>query len=181
LPDAGQALLDLYTVPALPKGERPSELEATVRFSDDRSRMRLQGDGVAGALYRDCDPATQQWAIARLDAQSTASFTQASRRVAWKSRPSTYVVCTEDRTIPPWRQRRMAVHADRVIQLPASHSPFLSMPERLAGVLAQADPATGTGGAGRSGEVDIRHAPAPGTTDNRPPGNHDDHDLRLEY
>jgi signal transduction histidine kinase len=52
-------------------------LVAAVRFSDDRSEMRLQGDGVAGALYRDCDPATQQWAIARLDAQSTVSFTQA--------------------------------------------------------------------------------------------------------
>jgi hypothetical protein len=33
----------------------------------------------------------------------------------------------------------MAVHADRVIDLPASHSPFLSMPDRLAGVLADAD------------------------------------------
>jgi hypothetical protein len=48
--------------------------------------------------------------------------------VAWTSRPTVYVVCTKDRTIPVWRQRRMAVHADRVIDLPASHSPFLSMP-----------------------------------------------------
>jgi pimeloyl-ACP methyl ester carboxylesterase len=101
--------------------------------------MRLQGDGVTGALYRDCDPTTQQWAVQRLDAQSTAWFTQAPRRVAWKSRPTVYVVCTKDRTIPVWRQRRMAVHADRVIDLPASHSPFLSMPDRLAGVLADAD------------------------------------------
>jgi pimeloyl-ACP methyl ester carboxylesterase len=139
MPDAGQTVMDLFTVPALPKGERPSELVAAVRFSDDRSEMRLQGDGVTGALYRDCDPTTQQWAVQRLDAQSTASFTQAPRRVAWKSRPTVYVVCTKDRTIPVWRQRMMAVHADRVIDLPASHSPFLSMPDRLAGVLADAD------------------------------------------
>jgi hypothetical protein len=33
----------------------------------------------------------------------------------------------------------MAGQADRVLDLPASHSPFLSMPERLAGVLAAAD------------------------------------------
>jgi hypothetical protein len=65
LPDTGRTLLDLFTVPAPPTGERPSELVAAVRFSHDRSRMRLHGDGVAGALYRDCDPATQQWAIAR--------------------------------------------------------------------------------------------------------------------
>jgi pimeloyl-ACP methyl ester carboxylesterase len=163
MPDAGQTLLELFTAPALPKGERPSELVAAIRFSDDRSQMRLQGDGAAGALYGDCDPATQQWAITRLDAQSTASFTQAPRQVAWTSHLSSYVVCTQDRTIPAWLQRTMAVHADRVINLPASHSPFLSMPERLAGVLAEA------------------HVPAPATTDDRPPGNHEDHDLRLEY
>jgi hypothetical protein len=33
----------------------------------------------------------------------------------------------------------MADHADRVIELPASHSPFLSMPERLAGAITEAD------------------------------------------
>jgi hypothetical protein len=75
--------------------------------------MRLQGDGVAGALYGDCDPATQQWALQRLDSQLTVSFNQARRRVAWPSCPTTYLVCTQDRTIPPWRQRNMAVHADR--------------------------------------------------------------------
>jgi pimeloyl-ACP methyl ester carboxylesterase len=178
LPDAGQTLLDLFTAPALPEGERPSELVAAVRFSDDRSEMRLQGDAVASALYRDCDLATQQWAIRRLDAQSTASFTQAPRRVAWTSRPTTYVVCTEDRTIPAWLQRTMAVHADRVIDLPASHSPFLSMPERLADVLAEANQTSATGRAGRSGDADIRHAPA--TTHDRPPGNHEDHNRPLE-
>jgi pimeloyl-ACP methyl ester carboxylesterase len=181
LPDTGETVMDLFTVPALPTGERPSELVAAVRFSHDRSEMRLYGDGVAGAVYGDCDPATQQWAIARLDAQSTASFTQAPRRVAWNSQPTVYVVCTQDRTIPVWRQRRMAVHAGRVIALPASHSPFLSMPERLAGVIAEADPASGTSRAGRSGDADNKHAPTPATTSDKPRSNQEDHDLRLEY
>jgi hypothetical protein len=35
--------------------------------------------------------------------------------------------------------------------------------------------------AGRCGDADSRPAPAPATTDDRPPGNHEDHDLRLEY
>jgi pimeloyl-ACP methyl ester carboxylesterase len=181
LPDSGETVLELFTAPALPEGERPSELVAAVRLSDDRSEMRLQGNGVAGALYRDCDPATQQWALQRLDSQLTVSFTQVPRRVAWTSRPTTYVVCTEDRTIPPWRQRRMAEHADRVIDLPASHSPFLSMPERLAGALTGPDAASPTGCAGRSGDAAIRHAPAPATADRRSPGNHEHHDPRLEY
>jgi hypothetical protein len=37
-----------------------------------------------------------------------------------------------------------------------------------------------TGCAGRSGDADIRPAPAPATTDDKPP-NHEHHDLRLEF
>jgi hypothetical protein len=37
-----------------------------------------------------------------------------------------------------------------------------------------------TGCAGRSGDADIKPAPAPATTNDKPP-NHEDHDLRLEY
>jgi len=36
------------------------------------------------------------------------------------------------------------------------------------------------GCAGRSGDIDIRPAPAPATTNDKPT-NHEDHDLRLEY
>jgi hypothetical protein len=35
--------------------------------------------------------------------------------------------------------------------------------------------------AGRDGDDDISHAPAPATTDDKPPSNHEHHDLRLEY
>jgi hypothetical protein len=38
-----------------------------------------------------------------------------------------------------------------------------------------------TGCAGRYGDANTKHAPAPATTDDRRPGNHEDHDLRLEY
>jgi hypothetical protein len=31
------------------------------------------------------------------------------------------------------------------------------------------------------GDDDISHAPAPATTDDKPPSNHEHHDLRLEY
>jgi hypothetical protein len=38
-----------------------------------------------------------------------------------------------------------------------------------------------TDGTGRSGDADIRHAPAPAITDDKPPDNHDDHPRRLGY
>jgi len=63
---------------------------------------------------------------------------------AWGSVPRTYVVCTLDNAIRPTLQRRFIREADAafpanpttVIELEASHSPFLSMPERVAGIIA---------------------------------------------
>jgi pimeloyl-ACP methyl ester carboxylesterase len=53
------------------------------------------------------------------------------------SLPRTYLECTQDRTIPIASQRRMQalVPGARVVSLPADHSPFFSMPDRLADAL----------------------------------------------
>jgi pimeloyl-ACP methyl ester carboxylesterase len=53
------------------------------------------------------------------------------------SLPRTYVECTQDRTIPIASQRRMQalVPGAHVVTLPADHSPFFSMPDRLADAL----------------------------------------------
>jgi hypothetical protein len=50
-----------------------------------------------------------------------------------------------------------------------------------AALIATPPVISATGCAGRSGDADIRHAPVAATTDDKPPGNHEDHDLRLEY
>lgn len=56
--------------------------------------------------------------------------------------PRRYIECTEDRTIPIASQRRMQamVPGARVATLAADHSPFLSMPDRLAEALLAALP-----------------------------------------
>lgn len=54
---------------------------------------------------------------------------------AWKSSPSTYVLCTGDRAIPPEAQRWMAARADEVVEFPTDHCPFLSRPRELAELL----------------------------------------------
>ena len=123
-----------------------SELLGCARFTDDGSAAVLDGDGVVGAFYEDCDPAAQRWALERLGHQPTASLTQAPRHLAWTSKPTTYVVCTKDRAIPAWHQRQMAENADRVIEMEASHSPFLSKPEELATLLKPLGAPDGHGG-----------------------------------
>lgn len=58
----------------------------------------------------------------------------------WGSKPRTYIECTKDRTIPIDSQRRMIAMSPgaQVITLEADHSPYLSMPEALAGALEAA-------------------------------------------
>ncbi len=138
MPAADSTLMDEDTQ-TLPDGETPND-PAPVGFTDDNTALYFDPAGAAAALYHDCDEATQRWAAARLDRQPTASFAQPARSLAYDNKPSAYVVCTDDRTIHPWNQRRMAARALRVNELGASHSPFLSMPSELAQLLAGYQP-----------------------------------------
>jgi pimeloyl-ACP methyl ester carboxylesterase len=58
---------------------------------------------------------------------------------AWRSKPSWYLVTTDDRMIPPPAQRSMAERAGAtVVEVAASHSVFLSHPDAVAGLIEQA-------------------------------------------
>lgn len=58
---------------------------------------------------------------------------------AWKSKPSWYLVTSEDRMIPPDAQRGMAKRAgSTVVEIKASHSVFLSHPDAVASLIEQA-------------------------------------------
>src|SRR3712207_7711143 len=71
-------------------------------------------------------------ALGRLTRQPLTVFGQAPRGVAWREKPSTYVVCAEDRATAPEAQREFARRADRVVEVPTGHHPMLSKPEVLA-------------------------------------------------
>lgn len=63
---------------------------------------------------------------------------------AWKTRPSWYLVTTDDRMIPPPAQRAMARRAGAtVVETPASHSVYVSKPEVVAQLIEQAAEAAG--------------------------------------
>src|SRR5205807_10211647 len=58
---------------------------------------------------------------------------------AWRSKPSWYLVTTEDRMIPPPAQRSMAERAGaNVSEVAGSHSIFLSHAADVAGIIEQA-------------------------------------------
>ncbi len=58
---------------------------------------------------------------------------------AWRTKPSWYMVTTEDRMIPPAAQRTMSQRAgSTVAEVAASHSVYVSQPAAVAGLIKQA-------------------------------------------
>lgn len=58
---------------------------------------------------------------------------------AWSTKPSWYLVASDDRMIPPPAQRAMAERIGaRTVEVPGSHSVFLSRPGAVADLIKQA-------------------------------------------
>jgi pimeloyl-ACP methyl ester carboxylesterase len=88
-------------------------------------------------FYSDCDPTTREWARGKIRPQSAATVLEPVAHPSWRRVPSTYVVCANDMAMLPDIQRDIfAPRASEVIELQASHSPFLSRPEAVAELLA---------------------------------------------
>lgn len=118
---------------ALTGGEAGNELEPALRFEDD---VAYVDPVLAGRVfYNDCSDAAASVAVRRLGPQSMVAFAGIPRAVAWRSKPSTYVLCSEDRAVAPALQRSAAARTGAVVELAAGHSPFLSRPDDLADLL----------------------------------------------
>jgi pimeloyl-ACP methyl ester carboxylesterase len=58
---------------------------------------------------------------------------------AWKTKPSWYLVAKDDHMIPPDAQRAMSRRAGAtVVESPGSHAVYVSRPEAVAKLIAQA-------------------------------------------
>jgi pimeloyl-ACP methyl ester carboxylesterase len=106
-------------------------------YGEDGLTLRLRPEGLADVFYQDCSPTDVDFALANLSVQSVASLTQELTGAAWRAIPSTYIVCTEDRALPPPWQRAYATRASDVVEIPTGHSGFLSRPELIVEILAR--------------------------------------------
>ena len=99
------------------------------------------------AFYHDVEPSLARRAASRLRPFQKTGYAiiETSAVAAWRTIPTTYVVCAEDRMIHPDTQREMAAAAGAtVLEWPSSHSPFLSHPDLVADLVARrAMPAPG--------------------------------------
>ncbi|MCT2581822.1 alpha/beta fold hydrolase [Actinophytocola gossypii] len=115
-------------------------LDLATDDADYRKRLRE-------AFYGDVNPALAEAATGLLTPDGPMGVmlgTTTLTRDGWGSVPRTYLVCTGDVALGPALQTRFVAEADAAfpdnptctVKLDASHSPFLSVPEELADVLA---------------------------------------------
>lgn len=97
---------------------------------------RIDPSAAADLLYTGVDPDLTALGVSRLEPQRTRSLRQSPAAVAWRSRPSTFAVCTEDRTIPPELQVIMARRTGRTVTWPTGHLPMLTHPVLVVDLLA---------------------------------------------
>ncbi|MEW2288500.1 alpha/beta hydrolase [Streptomyces sp. NPDC047841] len=89
----------------------------------------------AETLYHDVPEQEREAALARLRPQTALSFAEPVDRAGWKTLPSSYVLCEDDRSLPPSYQEPFAERTGATYRLPSGHTPLLSMPGKLADLL----------------------------------------------
>ena len=130
-PEAGESLASLSSKPAFAPG--PPVLASTngVLFLDPAKFA----DVFAGDVARD----RAEFLAASQIPLGVQAFTDPVTTVAWKTKPSYYIIASEDRMIPPPAERMMATRAGAVqFEIRASHAVYISQPEKVARVIEKA-------------------------------------------
>lgn len=89
-------------------------------------------------FFHDAPADVAAWASSRLRPQCYQVIGEPSPLEAWPAVPSSYIVCRDDRAMNPEWGRQAAVErlGMPAIEIDGGHSPFLTRPEELAGVIA---------------------------------------------
>ncbi|PYH90714.1 alpha/beta-hydrolase [Aspergillus ellipticus CBS 707.79] len=106
--------------------------------------MLVQGDYVRCDPTVDLIPDVPGDVKARLSASPRghiclAAFLDRATEEPWHTIPSAYIVCDDDRALPPAIQDSMITSLvnPKVFRLKSGHSPFLSMPDETADIVEQ--------------------------------------------
>ena len=131
-PDAGESVETLIANPP-PGAAVPPILPPQDGF------LLLDNAKFADSFAADVDPSTARfmadsqvpWGVEALAGKVTVP--------AWKSKPSFYLVASDDRMIPPPAQRAMAARAGaKVTETAGSHAVYVSKPADIARLIEQA-------------------------------------------
>jgi len=121
-----------------PDAHAPStDLDAALIVSEDGGIVALDKANAGAVFFHDCAPEDIEAALKRLRPMRLDCLMTPVGPPAWKTKPSTYVVCTEDQGVHPELQRVMAKRCTESLEWPTAHSPFLNRPDLVAALLAE--------------------------------------------
>lgn len=133
------ALMPAQGESAMQLGRRhPGGIDALFS-TDDAGDIVLAGDQLDEILWADAPAEIVEIVRTTLRSQAMASFLEAPPRVAWLQTPSTFVFGRHDRVYNRQLVDEMASRAATVIEWDTSHSPVLSRPDLVAGLLSSID------------------------------------------
>ena len=130
---------------ALDEGESCASIEqalppASNAFkSDSNGNWWVDQAKFADAFAADLPP-EKSWFMAISQVPiSTDAFTHKVANPAWKTKPTWYMVATEDRSINPEQERMMAKRAKaKTVEVKASHVAYISRPKETAKLIEEA-------------------------------------------
>lgn len=135
-PDKGE------TVASLSESASPTALSGFLQNAN--GYLTLSREGVAKAFAGDLDQKTQDVVYAVQPPAFQKVFTAVASGAAWKTKPSWYVVASEDKTINPELEKRMAKRANaKTTILKTGHVAMLSKPNEVLDVILDAAKSVG--------------------------------------
>lgn len=121
-------------------GWQSPEFRACTEVDDDgHVRMPVQA---APLFFHRTNAALAEFAASRLRPMASTVPQAPVEDPAWRSVPSSYVVCRDDRAVRPAAQRERAALVGASVELDTDHSPFLSGAAALADFIAHRHRAT---------------------------------------
>src|SRR6516165_2872153 len=131
-PDQGESVSSLIANPA-PGAPVPPILPPQDGF------LFLDRTKFAASFAADVEPALAAFMADSQVPWGVEALGGAVSNPAWRSKPSWYLVASDDKMIPPPAQRSMAWRAEsKVVETAGSHSVYVSKPETVAALIAQA-------------------------------------------
>lgn len=131
-PDQGESVESLIKVP-VPGAAVPPILPPQDGF------LLLDRSKFVASFAADVNEQTANFMAASQLPWGVAAFADKVSVPAWKSKPSWYLVASDDKMIPPPAQRQMAQRAGaKVTEAKGSHAIYMSQPKAVADLIEQA-------------------------------------------
>jgi pimeloyl-ACP methyl ester carboxylesterase len=134
VPSPGESCVELWAAtdyaPGVPDGDGG---KVDVDLDGDDATI-LESAGAIAEFYHDVQRDIALDAVSKLREQDMAMMTEPWPLAAWPDVPTRYLLCRDDRILPPdWSRRvvpeRLGITPD---EIDGSHSPFLARPSELA-------------------------------------------------